>query len=97
MGFALPGWSGREMPQRLFARRFWRRSRWLIGGVVKLMGRGIFRLGFGRGATQLGFVDVLTAVILVGILFWVAELQSAAYKIQPAAASRATRGAAGSH
>ncbi len=23
------------------------------------MGRGIFRLRFGRGATQLGFVDVL--------------------------------------
>ncbi len=29
------------------------------------MGLSIFRLRFGRGATQLGFVDVLTAVILL--------------------------------
>ncbi len=59
------------------------------------MGRGIFRLRFGRGATQLGFVDVLTAVILLGILLWVATLQSAVYKNPPAAA--ASSSAASSH
>jgi len=47
------------------------------------MGRGILR--FERGATQLGFVDVLTAVILLGILLWVATLQFAVYKTPPAA------------
>ena len=62
---------------------------------VELMGRGIFRLRFGRGATQLGFVDVLTAVILLGILLWVATLQSAVYKNPPAAA--ASSSAASSH
>ena len=49
------------------------------------MGRGILR--FERGATQLGFVDVLTAVILLGILLWVATLQFAVYKTPPAAVS----------
>jgi len=63
---------------------------------VDLSGRGIFRLRFGRGATQLGFVDVLTAVILLGILLWVATLQFAVYKKPPAAVSSASS-AAGSH
>ena len=40
---------------------------------------------FAPGATQLGFVDILTAVILLGILFYVATLQFAAYKPPPAA------------
>jgi len=52
-----------------------------------LIRRGIFRLRFERGATQLGFVDVLTAVILLGILLWVATLQFAVYKKPPAAAA----------
>jgi hypothetical protein len=63
-----------------------------IGGV-ELMGRGILR--FERGATQLGFVDVLTAVILLGILLWVATLQFAVYKTPPAAT--ASSSAASSH
>jgi hypothetical protein len=57
------------------------------------MGRGIFRLRFARGATQLGFVDVLTAVILLGILLWVATLQFAVYKTPPAAVSSSSSGA----
>jgi hypothetical protein len=65
-----------------------------IGGV-ELMRRGIFRFRFERGATQLGFVDVLTAVILLGILLWVATLQFAVYKTPPAAT--ASSGAASSH
>jgi len=40
---------------------------------------------FARGATQLGFVDILTAVILLGILFYVATLQFAVYQLPPAA------------
>jgi hypothetical protein len=60
------------------------------------MGRGIFRFGFGRGATQLGFVDVLTAVILLGILLWVATLQFAVYKTNPAATASVS-GAASTH
>jgi hypothetical protein len=40
---------------------------------------------FARGATQLGFVDVLTVVILLGILLYAATMQFAVYKIVPAA------------
>jgi len=60
---------------------------------VELMRRGIFRLRLERGATQLGFLDVLTAVILLGILLWVATLQFAVYKtppVKPASTSSAT-------
>jgi len=57
------------------------------------MGLGVFRFRFGRGATQLGFVDVLTAVILLGILLWVATLQFSVYKIPPAAPVSASSGA----
>jgi hypothetical protein len=35
--------------------------------------------GYRRGATQLRFLDVLTAVILTGILLYVASLQFATY------------------
>ena len=56
------------------------------------MRRGIFGLRFERGATQLGFVDVLTAVILLGILLWVATLQFAVYKTPPAASASASSG-----
>jgi hypothetical protein len=45
-------------------------------------------LGFdrlSRGATQLGFVDILTAAILLGILLWAATLQFSVYN-HPAAA-----------
>ena len=38
-----------------------------------------------RGATQLGFVDVLTAAILLGILLYAATLQFSVYNRQPAA------------
>ncbi len=51
---------------------------------------------FGRGATQLGFVDILTAVIVLGILLYVASLQFAVYKITPAAPT-STSSAAGTH
>ena len=45
---------------------------------------------FARGATQLGFVDILTAVILLGILLYAATLQFAVYKIAPAAPAAAS-------
>jgi hypothetical protein len=46
---------------------------------------------FARGATQLGFVDVLTVVVLLGILLYAATMQFAVYKVAPAApASSAT-------
>ena len=32
-----------------------------------------------RGATHLGFMDILTAAILLGILLWAATLQFPAY------------------
>jgi hypothetical protein len=44
--------------------------------------RGLNRLA--RGATQLGFVDILTALILLGILLWAATLQFPAYDRSPA-------------
>jgi len=37
-----------------------------------------------RGATQLGFVDILTAVVLLGILLYAATLQFSAYNRPPA-------------
>jgi len=37
-----------------------------------------------RGATQLGFVDVLTAVILLGILLYAATVQFSVYNRPPA-------------
>jgi hypothetical protein len=46
-----------------------------------------------RGATQLGFVDILTAAILLGILFYAASLQFSAYSrppTQPIAAGAST-------
>ena len=48
---------------------------------------------FARGATQLGFVDVLTVVILLGILLYAATMQFAVYKVVPAPASSATSSA----
>jgi multisubunit Na+/H+ antiporter MnhB subunit len=36
------------------------------------------------GATQLGFVDVLTAVILLGILLYAATVQFSVYNRPPA-------------
>jgi multisubunit Na+/H+ antiporter MnhB subunit len=44
--------------------------------------RGFNRLA--RGATQLSFVDVLTAVILLGILLYAATLQFSVYNRPPA-------------
>ncbi len=41
--------------------------------------------GYRRGATQLRFLDVLTAVILTGILLYVASLQFATYHHAPQA------------
>ncbi len=54
--------------------------------------RGLNRLV--RGATQLGFVDILTAVILLGILLYAATLQFSVYDRPPAATAT---GAAASH
>ncbi len=36
-----------------------------------------------RGATQLGFVDVLTAIILLGILLYAATAQFSVYSRPP--------------
>lgn len=47
--------------------------------------RRVERLYFKRGATHLGFLDVLTAVILLGILLFAATMQFKIYK-QPVAA-----------
>ena len=49
--------------------------------------RGFNRMA--RGATQLGFVDILTAAILLGILLYAATLQFSVYNRRPAAASPA--------
>jgi hypothetical protein len=49
--------------------------------------RGLNRLS--RGATQLGFVDILTAVVLLGILLWAATLQFSVYDRPPATAPAA--------
>jgi hypothetical protein len=51
-------------------------------------GRMLGLKGFPRGATQLGFVDILTVVILLGILLWAATLQFSAYN-RPAATAPA--------
>jgi hypothetical protein len=42
-----------------------------------------------RGATQLGFIDILTAAILLGILLWAATLQFSVYNRPPANPSAA--------
>jgi hypothetical protein len=42
-----------------------------------------------RGATQLGFLDVLTALVLLAILLWAATKQFSAYKL-PAPEPHAT-------
>ena len=49
--------------------------------------RGLNRLA--RGATQLGFVDILTVAIVLGILLYAATLQFSVYDRMPAAASPA--------
>ena len=46
-----------------------------------------------RGATQLGFVDILTVAILLGILLYAATLQFSVYN-RPSAAPIAARAAA---
>lgn len=51
---------------------------------------------FARGATQLGFVDILTAVILLGILLYAATLQFAVYNVAPAVPASTSSGA-GAH
>ncbi len=38
-----------------------------------------------RGATQLGFLDILTAAIVLGILLYAATLQFSVYNRPPAA------------
>ena len=48
-----------------------------------------------RGGTQLGFVDVLTAVIMLGILLYAATVQFSVYNRPPAIPI--TNGAAASH
>lgn len=44
--------------------------------------RGLKRLA--RGATHLGFVDILTVAILLGILLYAATLQFSVYSRPPA-------------
>ena len=51
--------------------------------------RGLNRLA--RGATQLGFVDILTAAILLGILLYAATAQFSVYNRPPAAADCSRR------
>ncbi len=45
--------------------------------------RGLNRMA--RGATQLGFVDILTVAIVLGILLYAATLQFSVYNRPPAA------------
>lgn len=40
-----------------------------------------------RGATQLGFADILTALILLGILLYAATIQFSVYNRPPVAAN----------
>ena len=47
------------------------------------MQRQKFITGYARGAIQLRFLDVVTAVVLTGILLYVASLQFATYKHAP--------------
>ncbi|MGH7923442.1 MAG: hypothetical protein ACREQH_02480 [Candidatus Binatus sp.] len=53
--------------------------------------RGLNHLA--RGAKQLGFVDILTAAILLGILLYAATLQFSVYNPRPAAATPTATGA----
>ncbi|HEV2169759.1 MAG TPA: hypothetical protein VGR40_02370 [Candidatus Binatus sp.] len=46
--------------------------------------RGLNRMA--RGATNLGFVDILTAAIVLAILLWAATLQFPAYDRTPTSA-----------
>jgi hypothetical protein len=39
---------------------------------------------FNRGATQLRFLDVLTAIVLLGVLFYAASLEFKTYDRPPA-------------
>jgi hypothetical protein len=48
-----------------------------------------------RGATQLGFVDILTVAIVLGILLYAATLQFSVYNHSPAAPT--PTGTAASH
>ncbi len=48
-----------------------------------------------RGATQLGFVDILTAVILLGILLYAATVQFSVYNRPPASSITTGTGASG--
>ena len=50
--------------------------------------RGFNRLA--RGATQLGFVDILTAAIVLAILLYAATLQFSVYNRPPAAPTPAS-------
>ena len=50
--------------------------------------RGFNRLA--RGATHLGFVDILTALILLGILLWAATLQFPSYERSPTTSAPAS-------
>jgi len=54
--------------------------------MVRQEGERMRRLNrMARGATQLGFVDILTAAILLGILLYAATLQFSVYNRAPAA------------
>ena len=57
--------------------------------------RGLKQLA--RGATQLGFVDVLTAVILLGILLYASTLQFSVYNRAPLTPKPNPASAAASH
>ena len=52
---------------------------------------------YARGATQLGFVDVLTVVVLLGILLYAATMQFAVYKVVPAAPASSASSATSVH
>jgi hypothetical protein len=49
-----------------------------------------FFTGYRRGAIQLRFLDVVTAVVLTGILLYVASLQFATYNHAPQPAATTT-------
>jgi hypothetical protein len=53
--------------------------------MVRREGERMRRLNrMARGATQLGFVDILTAAILLGILLYAATAQFSVYNRPPA-------------
>jgi len=63
-----------------------------MGKSMKVHSEAPRKRGFGRGATRIGLLDVLTALILLALLLWASWEQFPAYRA--AAIPAATPGAA---